>query len=94
MYKMNLIGGGFQHHIQCSSALNKNNYIEWVLDGSSPVSVHVDNAIFWDTNPIKYNIAWFMESSAIIPHVIEEVKKNTNGVLDKFNMFVTHDIRL
>ena len=94
MYKMNLIGGGFQHHIQCSSALNKNNYIEWVLDGSSPVSVHVDNAIFWDTNPIKYNIAWFMESSAIIPHVIEEVKKNTNGVLDKFNMFVTHDLRL
>ena len=94
MYKMNLIGGGFQHHIQCSSALNKNNYIEWVLDGSSPVSVHVDNAIFWDTNPIKYNIAWFMESSAIIPHVIEEVKKNTNGVLDKFNMFFTHYLRL
>lgn len=94
MYKMNLIGGGFQHHIQCSSALNKNKYIEWTLDGSSPVSVHVDGAIFWDINPTKYNVAWFMESSAIIPQVIESVKNNVNGVLDKFDMFVTHDLRL
>lgn len=94
MYKMNLIGGGFQHHIQCSSALNKNKYIEWTLDGSSPVSVHVDGAIFWDINPTKYNVAWFMESSAIIPQVIENVKNNVNGVLDKFDMFVTHDLRL
>lgn len=94
MYKMNLIGGGFQHHIQCSSALNKNKYIEWVIDGSSPVSVHVDEAIFWDLNPTKYNVAWLIESSAIIPHLIEKIKNNVNGVLDKFNMFMTHDVRL
>jgi len=94
MYKMNLIGGGFQHHIQCSSALNKNKYVEWTLDGSSPVSVHVDEAIFHQTNPTKFNVAWLMESSAIIPHIIEKVKNNVNGVLDKYNMFMTHDVRL
>ncbi len=94
MYKMNLIGGGFQHHIQCSSALNKNKYVEWVTDGSAPVSVHVDHAILTPTNPLKFNIAWLMESSAIIPNIIEHVKNNTNGVLDNFNMFMTHDLRL
>lgn len=94
MYRINLVGGGFAHHIECSSALNKNKYVQWVLDGSAPVSVHVDNAILSPTNPQKYNVGWFAESSAIIPNVIEAVRQNANNVLDNFDMFMTHDLRL
>lgn len=93
-YKMNLIGGGFTHHIECSSALNKNKYVEWVLDGSAPVSVHVDRAILQPVDDTKYNVGWFAESSAIIPDVIEAVKRNDGGVLDRFDMFIAHDLRL
>ena len=94
MYKMNLIGGGFSHHIECSSALNKNKYVQWVQDGSAPVSVHVDQAILTPVDRSKYNVGWFAESSAIIPSVIEAVKRNDGGVLDAFDMFIAHDLRL
>ena len=93
-FKMNLVGGGFTHHIECSSALNTNKYIEWVLDNSAPISVHVDGAIFKPLDISKYNVAWLAESSAIIPHIIEQVKQNTNNVLDAYDMFITHDLRL
>jgi hypothetical protein len=93
-FKMNLIGGGFTHHIECSSALNKNKHVEWVLDNSAPISVHVDDAIFRQLDSSKYNVAWLAESSAIIPQVIEHVKQNTNNVLDAYDMFITHDLRL
>lgn len=92
--KMNLIGGGFQHHIQCSSAMNKNQYVDWVLDGSSDISVHVDEHIFSPIDSSKFNVAWLLESSAIIPNLIDHVKNNTYGVLDNFDMFITHDLRL
>jgi len=35
-----------------------------------------------------------MESSAIIPDIIEAVKSNRNGVLDTYDMFISHDLRL
>lgn len=93
-FKMNLIGGGFTHHIQCSSAMNTNKYVEWVLDNSAEISVHVDDSIFRSIDTSKYNVAWLAESSAIIPHIIDRIKQNENDVLDKFNMFITHDLRL
>ena len=74
--------------------MNENRFVEWVLDGSANISVHVDEAIFRPVDKNKFNIAWLMESSAIIPHLIEEVKQNKNQVLDKYDMFITHDIRL
>ena len=57
-------------------------------------SVHVDDAIFRQLDSSKYNVAWLAESSAIIPQVIEHVKQNTNNVLDAYDMFITHDLRL
>ncbi len=93
-FKMNLMGGGFTHHIECSSALNTNKYVEWVLDNSAPISVHVDDAIFGSIDTSKYNVAWLFESSAIIPNIIEHIKQNTNNVLDIYDMFITHDLRL
>jgi hypothetical protein len=94
MFKINLIGGGFQHHLECSSALNKNKYVQWVLDGSATMSVYVDDSIFKPIDHTKYNVAWLAESSAIISNTIEAVKQNIDGVLDKFDMFITHDFRL
>lgn len=92
--RMNLVGGGFLHHLQCSSAMNTNHFVEWVLDGSAKISVHVDEAIFKPVDKSKFNIAWLMESSAIIPHIIEDVKNNLYDVLNNFDMFITHDLRL
>ena len=43
--KINMIGGGFQHEI-CSSAGHKPKEMEWVKDGSAPLSIHIDHTIF------------------------------------------------
>ena len=72
-----MIGGGFQHDV-CSSALNKNKFVNWVKDDSSNISIHIDNAILNKPNPNKLNFGWFSESSSIIPTVIEKVKTNIN----------------
>lgn len=95
MIKLNLIGGGFQHHIQCSSALNKNKVVEWVLDNSSSQSVYVDRAILNENvNSNKKNYGWFAESSAIIPDLIQTVLNNLDYYFDKFTYIFTHDVRL
>ncbi len=88
-----MIGGGFQHDI-CSSALNKNKYVEWVKDESSSISIHIDNAILNPVNKNKKNYGWFAESSNIIPQVINEVKKNIEVYKEKFEFIFTHDKRI
>jgi hypothetical protein len=93
MIKINMIGGGFQHDI-CSSALNKNKYVEWVKDESSSISIHIDNAILNPVNKNKKNYGWFAESSNIIPQVINEVKKNIEVYKEKFEFIFTHDKRI
>lgn len=93
MLKINMIGGGFQHDI-CSSALNKNKYVEWVKDESSNISIHIDNAILFNVNKNKENYGWFAESSSIIPLIIDEVKKNISTYKEKFKFIFTHDKRI
>ena len=39
-----MVGGGFQHDI-CSSALNKNKFVEWDKSGSSNISIHIDDGL-------------------------------------------------
>lgn len=94
-HKLNLIGGGFQHHSHCSSAFNKNKIVEWILDYSADQSIYVDHAILnGEIKENKENYGWLAESSAIIPSVIEEVKSNLNSYFDKFKYIFTHDVRL
>ena len=95
MKKLNLIGGGFQHHLQCSSALNKNKLVEWTLDMSANESVYVDNAIVnSEINGNKENYGWLAESSAIISPVIHEIKSRLDFYFERFKYIFTHDMRL
>ena len=89
-----MVGGGFQHDI-CSSAENVPRYVEWDKrnhDGN--ISIHIDNGIFGRTNPNKKNYAWICESSAIIPHLIQQIKTNISQVEEKYELIFTHDQRL
>lgn len=88
-----MIGGGFQHDV-CSSAMNKNKYVQWVKDESASISIHIDSAINSPINPNKTNFGWFAESSAIIPTVIENVKSNLERYKEKFKFIFTHDKRI
>ena len=51
---INMIEGGFQHDV-CSSALNENEYVEWVKDGSANISVHIDYGLFIPVEKTKLN---------------------------------------
>lgn len=92
--KINMVGGGFQHDV-CSSANNKNKFVEWTKDGTSNVSIHIDWSImegFGDKNKKKY--AWLAESSAIIEKLIETVKTNIDIINEEYDLIFTHDKRL
>jgi len=92
--RINMIGGGFQHEI-CSSALNKNQYVEWVKDGSSNISFYIDNAIrYINIDSRTKNYAWLMESSTIIGDLIKDVVDNIEFYKNKFEYIFTHDKRL
>lgn len=88
-----MIGGGFQHEI-CSSALNRNKHIEWMKDGSANISFYIDNEILLPTNKSTRNYGWLMESSTIIPSVINQVTNNINYYRENFECIFTHDIRI
>lgn len=93
MIKINMVGGGFQHDI-CSSALNKNKYVEWVKDLSSNISIHIDNSILQPTDNNKLNFGWLAESSAVIPDVINKVLNNLPSYKEKYKHIFTHDKRI
>lgn len=89
-----MIGGGFQHET-CSSALNKNKHIEWCKDGSANISFHIDNGLtHFNTDKSKDNYGWLLESSAIIPTIIEHVKSNLDFYKSNYKMIFTHDDRI
>lgn len=92
--KINMVGGGFQHDV-CSSALNKNKYVEWIKGNhTANISFHIDNAILSKTNNSKENYGWFCESSAIIPNLIKNVLDNLKHFKKKFKFIFTHDRRI
>lgn len=91
--KINMIGGGFQHDI-CSSALNKNRFVEWAKDNSSNISIHIDNGLFFQTDKTKKNYGWIAESSAIIPEYINKILDNIDLYKQNFEYIFTHDRRI
>jgi len=79
------------HHPQCSSALNKNKHVQWMLDGCADISIHVDDGLFSAVNKNKKNYGWIFESSSVIPQVIQRVKGNLDHLFSKFEYIFTHD---
>jgi len=91
--KINLIGGGFRH------CLSTNGYvlprkIEWVLDNSSDVSIHVDESIFSPVDNSKTNYAMLSESKTIIGHLYDNVVTHIALLENNYEYIFTHDISL
>ena len=88
-----MVGGGFQHDI-CSSALNKNKFVEWDKNGSSNISIHIDDGLRFAVDNSKKNYGWLAESSSIIPNFINDVVSNIDSYKEKFEVIFTHDKRV
>jgi len=91
--KINLIGSGFRH------CLSTNGYVlpkkvEWVLDNSADISIHVDGAIFSPVDTTKTNYAMLSESKTIIGQLYQSVIDNINFLENNYEYIFTHDISL
>lgn len=90
--KINMIGGGFQHTVSTNDMSPK--FIEWVKDGSAPISIHIDNGLFSPINQNTKNYGWLCESKTIIPSCYDWCEKNTEELKNKFIKVFTHDVEL
>jgi hypothetical protein len=90
--KINMIGGGFQHAISTNDLEPK--FVQWVKDGSAPISIHIDNGLLIPINPNKKNYGWVYESKTIIPHYYEWCEKNIDFLKANFIKVFTHDVEL
>ena len=92
MYKIGLIGGGFQHAYS-STLWKKPKYFIWEKNSIEDITCFVDDSIISKGLDIIKNkkIAWIVESSAIIPQVINYIKLNHKQISDQYEFLITHD---
>tara|TARA_R100001443_G_scaffold12706_2_gene22416 strand:- start:5308 stop:6096 length:789 start_codon:yes stop_codon:yes gene_type:complete len=86
--KINIIGSTFAGDKSATHGKDS-KYIEWVTDGSSDVSVHVDDGLFQPSITSK-RFGWILESQAIVP----QVYANAPNVLDNYECIFTHSKEL
>tara|TARA_B100001113_G_C21076390_1_gene607831 strand:- start:652 stop:1509 length:858 start_codon:yes stop_codon:yes gene_type:complete len=93
--KLNMVGGSFSHEV-CSTAFNKNKYVEWDKGlHESPVSFHIDHGVIdIPVDPSKINYGWLCESSVILPGLVEMILANTDHYKDLYRNIFTYDRRL
>jgi hypothetical protein len=63
--------------------------VEWGVDIESPISVYTDMCLNFPKSKSKYNIAWIIESRAIMPKLYENLQ-----IYDEFDFVITHDKQL
>lgn len=90
---INMVGGGFQH-IDCSSDGHTPEYLQWVKDGSAPISIHIDNGLLLPVNPNKKNYGWLSESKTINGRLYVWCQNNIEYIENNFEFLFTHDIEL
>ena len=87
-----MIGGGFGHSISTNDLPPK--FIEWVKDGSAPISIHIDNGLLLPFNLHTKNYGWLCESKTINPFNYDWCANNTEVLKNKFIKVFTHDVEL
>lgn len=90
--KINLIGGGFQHSPSTSGF--EPLYITWVKDGSSDISIYVDDALQSKTNKNTKNYGWLCESKTINRDLYKWCENNIEYLKRNFKYVFTHDLEL
>ena len=92
-FKLNMIGGGFQHSISSNDLTPK--YVEWVKHShSAPISIYIDDAIKSNVNSETQNYGWLAESRTIIESTYTWARENTSTLKSKFIKVFTHDAEL
>jgi len=92
-FKINMVGGGFQHDI-CSSSGSVPEFIEWDKNGNANVSMHIDYGINIPVNKLRKNYAWFSESFAIHSQLFSSIHNIIPYLEENFELIFTHDKRL
>lgn len=90
--KINMIGGGFQHTVSTNDMEPK--FVQWVKDGSAPISIHIDNGLSIPTNPNTKNYGWLCESKTIISSYYVWCERNIAYLKANFIKVFTHDVEL
>ena len=90
--QINMVGGGFQHSVSTNDMEPK--YIEWVKNGTAPISIHIDNGLLTPTNPNTKNYGWLCESKTIIPSYYVWCERNLDFLKANFIKVFTHDVEL
>lgn len=92
-FKLNMIGGGFQHSISSNDLIPK--YVEWVKHShTAPISIYIDDAIKSKVNSETQNYGWLAESRTIIESTYTWARENTSTLKSKFIKVFTHDAEL
>ncbi len=94
-FKINMVGGGFQHDI-CSSAGSEPQLIEWVK-GNHPAntSIHIDHGVRdIPVNRLKRNFAWLSESKTINVELYNWCFNNIDYLENSYELLFTHDTEL
>jgi len=88
--KINLVGGGFKHCLSTNGFILPKK-IQWVLDGSSDISFHVDDGIFHSVDTTKRNFAFLSESKTIIPDLYSNCLNHIKYLEETYELIFTHD---
>lgn len=95
MIELGLFGGGFQHAY--SSTLMKHpKYFSWAKNKIRDITCFMEEEIVPNIN--KHNnikkFAWVLESSVIIPSVVNEVIQNYKEISESYEFLISHDKRI
>jgi hypothetical protein len=88
--KVNLFGNTFAHHGEPFSSCDggESQHIDWDKEGSSDVSIHVDDGLFVEGSPTvekKNRFGWLLEAESITP----QFYANAPRVLDRYECIFT-----
>lgn len=92
MKEIGLIGGGF-HHDNSSTANKIPKYFTYAKNKIKDITIYVDEGIFTGlkTPNDHIKIAWIVESSGIIPQIVESIKLNYKEVSNQYTYLFTND---
>jgi hypothetical protein len=91
--RIGLIGGWFQHAYS-STLWKRPTYFEWSKGKQEELTFFVDEQIVPQINNKTNKIAWVVESSSIIPNIIEDIIHHAKEISESYTYLFTHDKRI
>ena len=94
MNRIGLISGYFQHAYS-STLWKKPTHFEWSKENIEDTTCFVDSGIVPNINTkCKRKFAWVVESSTIIPNVVNDIIQNYKAISDSYEFLISHDKRI